>query len=352
MPEARAPGKLILVGEYAVLSGAPAIAMGVNVWARARVTSAADRENLLFDLATGETFPFEIGPDARVRWSTRSPADRGAVVEAVVTTLGRDCGYGPVGSLGLEIRLDTAAFQTERNGRTMKLGLGSSAAVLVALTGAVLAAWNLSPTADELRRICCAAHRILQSGSGSGVDVVTSVNGGVVGVWPGPAQSAPEVLGLSWPTGVHVLPIWSGDSASTQKMLRRYEAYQSGNSRAFQAHMAGLRSAAETAMAGWRNGDAPQVLQAVGDYDRALQAFDRDAGIGIYTVRHQDLRRLCEDSGAQYKVSGAGGGDFGLAWAGSAAVIEAVRLAAETAGYRVLDAPAAVSGLEVSERAG
>ena len=59
--EARAPGKLVIAGEYAVLEGAPGLAVAVDVQAEARITSLAGSGNQLVIPDTGETFPLSLG---------------------------------------------------------------------------------------------------------------------------------------------------------------------------------------------------------------------------------------------------------------------------------------------------
>ena len=58
MIEARAPGKLVIVGEYAVLHGAPGIAVAVDVPARARLQSRPGPDSELVIPDTGERFGF------------------------------------------------------------------------------------------------------------------------------------------------------------------------------------------------------------------------------------------------------------------------------------------------------
>ena len=45
-------------------------------------------------------------------------------------------------------------------------------------------------------------------------------------------------------------------------------------------------------------------------------------GAEIVTREHRDVSRIAEDCGVAYKVSGAGGGDLGLAFGGDSSALE------------------------------
>jgi len=113
-------------------------------------------------------------------------------------------------------------------------------------------------------------------------------------------------------------------------------------------HLEHLRKLAEMATAAWLDQSVINVLHAIGDYDAALRALDSDASIGIETRVHERLRGLSERHGAIYKISGAGGGDFGIAFADSERIIESVRKECIDEGFFVLDSPLTVDGLTIA----
>jgi phosphomevalonate kinase len=339
MAEAHAPGKLVICGEYAVLHGAPAIAAAIDVRARATVTVTTGRARLQV-VGSGE-WEFGWQTDGAVRWRRAPPAGEGRVLEAVAATLAaRDMALPAA-----EISLDTRAFTTRRaDGAMDKLGLGSSAAITVALMRALLAAAG-QPLADApaLFALCLDAHRRFQGGGGSGVDVAASVHGGVVALTSAPGGPRPD--SLAWPAGLHWLAVFSGHGASTPQMLERFAAFRAGDPARFARHLDGLRVIARAALDAWRKSDVPVLLRSLADYDDALRALDDGARIGIYTPAHDALARAAGDAGAVYKVSGAGGGDFGIAVADSAAVIAALRERWSAEGRVILDGGAGVSGV-------
>ncbi len=315
MAEAIAPGKLVICGEYAVLEGAPAIAVAVDVAARARV-SAADACRL--GVAGDGDWCFRWDASGLPRWLDTPPAGQGRVLDAVSATL---AAAGLVQASRLEIRLDTLAFQRrDTGGVSQKLGLGSSAAITVALTAALLArGGDADRQRPALLDLCTAAHRRLQGGSGSGIDVATAVHGGVVTR----AGTAGAVRTLVWPTGLHWLAAWSGTGASTTALLARMHQFRQAQAQCYQRLMSPLRAAAAAALAAWERAGADELLAALAHHQDCLRELDAAAGIGIWTAGHQRLCETATAAGAFYKTSGAGGGDFGLAFATSAEVIDA-----------------------------
>ncbi len=120
--ETTAPGKVVLWGEYAVLAGVPAAVMAVDRFATCRITSHKSGFRLH---ATGfEMKPVDT-PDLRETSLPTSARLFAAAASALISTPREN----------LNIVLDTSTFQ----GATGKLGIGSSAAALVACYGALAA---------------------------------------------------------------------------------------------------------------------------------------------------------------------------------------------------------------------
>jgi phosphomevalonate kinase len=341
MAEATAPGKLLLTGEYAVLAGAPAVAVAVDVRARARSWSATGPHSQLVDQASGQSFNFSVDARGRLAWlDAAPPAGRGRLLTALMQgAAGQGAARPP-----FAVSLDTGAFQASG---TAKLGLGSSAAGLVALAGALARPLGWRTDVDGLSSLCLAAHRAFQAGRGSGVDVLTALHGGLIGVRPG--REVPSVRPLAWPAGIHIVPVWSGRSADTTAMIARFEASRTARPEMFARHLALLTDAAEAALAAFGKGSATQVLAALDAYGQALAALDRDAGLGIHTPEHQRLRDIAVAAGAVYKTSGAGGGDLGFAATDSVAVVAMLQEGFSAAGFRLVSTTLPAPGLSMMD---
>jgi phosphomevalonate kinase len=352
--EARAPGKLVIVGEYAVLHGAPGISVAVDTPALARLEPRPGRDSELLIPDTGERFGFHWNVDGSVNWLDKHPGALGLPLESCLATLDAQ-GLWPAAAAtsACRIELDTAAFHgRSATGQRIKLGLGSSAAVLVALMGALLKLVQATPLAqDELTGLCCTAHRRLQGGSGSGIDVATAVAGGVVSVEPSADGQGPRTKDLAWPRDLHMLAIWSGSSASTPAMLAQLQNYREQQAEACTGHMAQLGNIAVQTLSAWQHEDVAAILAGLDRYASALQQLDQDADIGIYRGGHVAMRDIARARGTVYKPSGAGGGDFGIAMAASAQVLEDLARDFSKLGYTCLEAGLCAPGLVVTSGA-
>lgn len=352
--EAQAPGKLVLVGEYAVLEGGLGLAVAVDVRAGARVTAVSGQGNQLVISDTGERFRFHWVSASGPRWEQNSPGAFGMPLEACAEILTAR-GLLPCASElpACEIELVTAAFyQTGKDGQRLKLGLGSSAAVVVALTGALLRfAGGPALARQELIDICCEAHRRLQGGNGSGIDVATSITGGTVVVntshQTASGSRIVQAQPVAWPRRLRIVAVWSGQSASTPAMLGRLRAFRERNAAHFASHMQRLGATAGQAVAAFRVDDVDGLFSAVAGYESGLRRLDEAAGIGIFSPVHERLRTIATKHAAVYKPSGAGGGDFGIALTDSHDTEQALRANYAAAGYPVLDAELCAPGLSV-----
>jgi phosphomevalonate kinase len=285
--KARAPGKLVLSGAYAVLQGAPAIVTAVDRYAIADASRRAER-------ATPE----------------------------VSATLG-----------GLAAPwFDASAL---REG-TEKLGLGSSAAILVAS----LAAQELAARGDvpdvELRALVFAralAGHARAQGGGSGVDVAAATYGGTLSYRL--ALREPSVVRVELPPELVIETWWSGQAATTSDFVRRVRELGEREPEVQLELLGAQRDASERAENALLRADAQGFLAALHAQRAALAALGHVAGIPIVTP---EATRLAAAAAAPAAVlpAGAGGGDVLLhvGFEPSTAMFRA--LAAEL-GHRLLE---------------
>ena len=179
------PGNLLLLGEYAVLEeGGLGLALAPDTRARAVfVPSDAGRACTISGRLRSETmsWPGNAGLLGRV-------AD--SMLEA----------FGPFEG---HIDLDTGALY---DGDGRKRGLGSSAAMTVALVALWPVAAGYDPLPEErLVDIATRAHRDAQEGRGSGYDIATSALGGCV-LFTGGECPRSERVELPWLPPIATVP--------------------------------------------------------------------------------------------------------------------------------------------------
>ena len=306
---ATAPGKLVVLGEYAVLKNAPALVMAVDRRCRAEIVSSDGVASYL-RATTGEKREVIFRPQVRSGL---------ALVDRVVHRCpapAAECWSGA---------LDSSRFFREGK----KMGLGSSAAALTAWSGAWMA-WSgqEAETADTgLLRHLVEAHRADQGGVGSGVDVAASLHGGVIRFQLDEA-SGPRVSAARLPSGVEFVSVFVRSSASTRAHVARFQARAAESPSAAAFWIESLTRLAEAGVGCAVENDADGFLGAIRDYAGGLQALGEWMGAEIFTPEHLDVMKLAQRFGVAYKVSGAGGGDLGLAFGGDLEALARFREAA------------------------
>jgi phosphomevalonate kinase len=241
--------------------------------------------------------------------------------------------------------VDSRAFFAGR----AKLGLGSSAAVLCAWAGALRAlARSEGWTAPELSVAeLIGLHRRFQGGKGSGLDVAASYTGGAIS-FRSTGAGPPQIGSVLMPNPVGFAGIFAGRSASTPEFVAHYRAWRTHRPRESTALVGRLAAQAEAGCAALAEGDAARWLGAFSAYGRGLQALGEAIGADIVTAEHREIGAAAERLGVAYKVSGAGGGDLGLACAADADRLEAFRDSVRNRGFRVINVSLAEHGLQVA----
>ncbi|MBT4161128.1 MAG: hypothetical protein HOC70_02320 [Gammaproteobacteria bacterium] len=274
------PGKLFLIGEYSVLHGGPAVLTPVPQ--RAVTTISDDRKHQL-------TMKF---PDTH-----HMPMEKGIeqqpLLNAVVNEL--DC---RAQLEGCSLTLDTHDFFCG----DIKLGLGSSAALTASLVK--LLSPDL-PLEHQLEK-AISSHRRFQNGKGSGADIALSIMDTAIRF-----QKDVTVEPFALPKNLHMLAIWTGVSASTTEYVARLETWRKEAPKRFSYHINRLRTVAESFAS-----DLPteQLLKVLHRFGRYLNEFSEDSNLNFYNEPHIALRKEVESAHCVYKPSGAGGGDFGIAF--------------------------------------
>ena len=313
---ATAPGKVILLGEYAVLDGSPALSLAVNRRARVELECCGNDECCIEAEQLGiEPIHFRLHEKGRVEWSCSGEqwqrfSRTGILLEHL-------CAHAAQRFNRLapfRLRIDTAELFGDTSVGPVKLGLGSSAAVAVALDAAISAH---ASNARALESPQAVFHRILpvyratQHGHGSGIDLATSLTGGLIEYRLDEAGC--HIASRRLPESLRLMFIWVGEPASTADLVGAWRQAQSREP-AVAAHISERMQ--ETCQAGLKavsENDAGELAAQMGVYGRILGTMTDWAGIPVVTAMHRQAMTLAGQAGAHYKPCGAGGGDLGVA---------------------------------------
>jgi phosphomevalonate kinase len=323
---ARAPGKLFIAGEYAVVTpGEPAVLVAVDRHLTVSVTES---------VGSGSIHSPEYGR-LPLRW-TRSadglridrehhPYDYVLAALTLIDALRAERGRP---ARLFDLRADSGLDDV--SGR--KFGLGSSAAVTVATIRALDEFYGLDlGRRDRFKLALLATIRVAPHASGG--DLAASTYGGWIGyrapdrdrlssaasslgavspllddaLWEGL-----EIVRLRAPQHLRFLVGWTGTPASTERLV---DAVGRGTRDGAVDHSAFVRDSRACVTELWRaldRADDDAALRAVRTARRLLQDLGAQAGSAIETPRLAALCDAAEAAGAAGKPSGAGGGDCGI----------------------------------------
>lgn len=309
-PVVEAPGKIFLIGEYAVLHGAPAVVASVNRYAVAQFVP---------EMAPASPLVAEA-----VRLAREGLGDRAAAL--------------PDGS----VLINTEAFAS--NGR--KLGMGSSAAVAVSSVAAVmeLAGLPIVGHRDLCFTLADAAHRAAQGGVGSGADVAAAVHGGII-QFTRAAGGYPATQRQRLPAGLRTVVFAEGAPAATPDMVRAVAQLAERDAPAHAACIDRLKGEAETFGRAMAAGDAAGVIASVERYGETMAELGRHAQVPIVTTRFELAAELALNLGGAAKPSGAGGGDVGVAFFPDDAAAATFAQRSDALGLNVLDVRLEAAGV-------
>ena len=319
---ASAPGKAIVSGEYVVLLGAPAISAAIDrrihvVLEPGDCEYHSVRSPGLFDDAE---FFIDTGNGA-LQWRDPNAAQRFKLFECVW----HRCAPAVEGSL--DIKIDSRSCFDENTGS--KIGLGSSAAIASALT---MAFSKLAKGTNDTTALAYAAHQDFQNNTGSGVDVATSLSGGVIEFVN---DGQPAIRRLDPVDDLQLQFFWSGKASGTISQIGKFIG--GSNSGHSNLRTTGLTDHAARAAKAWHSGSAVKILAAMTDYVAALVEFSDEHRLDIFAAGHDRMSALATDCGIVYKPCGAGGGDIGVAMATDEAQLQKFGERAEPLNFKALD---------------
>lgn len=326
----RAPGKLFVAGEYAVVEpGSQSILVAVDRYVTVAVSGSSEADVLISS---------DLGPrEVRWRWDegrlvVHGTADgtrgrRGLThVVSAVEVVGQLLAEHGSSMPTLSVSVSSGLHDSGR-----KFGLGSSGAVTVATIAAVTSFCGLRLSSDARFRLAMFATARIDP-KGSGGDLVASTWGGWIAYrapdrgyvldlarrrgieealhapWPGF-----EVRRLPPPDGLSLEVGWTGSPASTTSLVSDLHGRAWRGSTSHQKFMAATTDFVRASIHALEAGDGQGLLQQIRRARQELARLDDEVGLGIFTTELTALCDAAESVGGAAKPSGAGGGDCGIA---------------------------------------
>ncbi len=326
MIETRAPGKLYIAGEYAVVEpGHPAVLVAVDRYLTVRLTAAAasDSGRVSSSRYGHGVVTWVRDVDGESILVDHNPFDYVTAAITIVERLRSERGLDPQ---YFDLLIDSAL--DDASGR--KFGLGSSGAVVVAIIDALDRFYELELSRTEIFRLALLA-TIRVAPRASGGDVAASTFGGWISYTApdrelllarcvdatvseslhAPEWDACRIQHLAELGDLRLLVGWTGSPASTERLVDRVRKSEHDLDLQYGRFLADSREAVETLVRIWGSDPATE-LELIRRCRRLLQGLGRLRGTAIETEQLRTLCDLAESHGAAGKPSGAGGGDCGI----------------------------------------
>ena len=365
MIKVSAPGKLFLSGEWAILNiGSPGIVAAVDKRVHAQIEPAEKGISVTID-------DFGIKDLEFLSWEDLSSGSRGdeqketKFLKASITTALRFLKEKGIAFKPFKIRTWGDQSQIEIAGEVKKVGFGSSAASVVAVTKAVLDFHGFQASKEQVYKLSVITHYFAQGKVGSAFDVAASVYGGVFlykrfdpnwlvqqmesgkplqeivsDKWP-----EFEVEQLEIPEGFELLVGWTKESASTSAMVKQLNEWGKQNPEEHKKGYEAITDLVRELLPEWKAKNKERILELVSRNESLLRELGEKSGVGIETLELRKLSEIANSCGGAGKLSGAGGGDCGIGISFDSQTSEKIRHGWKEAGLYLIDAKVSREGV-------
>ncbi len=279
MTVAYAPGKIILVGEHAVVYGRPAVALPVSqVRAQATVENASQGQGVIIVAA-------DLGQTLLVR-----PQEEANSLHPLAKTV-----IAALRHLGLSLVQDLTI--TVRSDIPMARGLGSGAAVSTAVTRAVAQHFSQKLSAEEVSRLVYEVERV-HHGTPSGID-------NTVIAYERPVYFVRDQTAEAFPVGrtMEFLIADTGEPSPTREVVGAVRQAWQQSTDTYESLFDRVGETAVRARLAIQEGDLAQVGRLMDENHQLLQM------LGVSSPRLDSLVQAARAGGALgAKLSGGGRG--------------------------------------------
>jgi phosphomevalonate kinase len=359
----KVPGKLLIAGEYAILEPKQkAIVVAVNRYITAYIEPSNQNQLFLPQLELDHvTWGLE---EQRVQFNIIDP--RLKFIQNSITITNQ---FLKENSYTLQPFRLTIKSELDDPLTGMKYGLGSSAAVVVAVISAMLSLYHKGKDQplQKVFKLAAIAHLLAQK-NGSGADIAASTFGGWIGYSsynPGwvlrelmKMKNLTSIIEKPWPNlfitritppAELILAVgWTKEPASTAQMINKVKEYRELNPGVYNRFLEQCSISVARLMDSFKEKDCCGAISAMKQNRKALLHLGKQAGITIETPTLKKLSELSLEYGSG-KSSGAGGGDCGIAFVNDGRKLKALHKAWGDAGIVPLKFAVSKPGTEVTE---
>lgn len=358
------PGKLLIAGEYAVLEpNQPAIVIAINRYITATIETSRQNKLSLPQLGLDQITWKES--ENNIQFSESNP--RLKFIQNSITIVNQFLQENSIRLQPFHLTVNSG-LDDSTTGR--KYGLGSSAAVVVAVISALLILHcdeKAPPTLDQVFKLAAIAHLKTQK-NGSGADIAASTFGGWLVYTSFEANwvlkelkagiKLSEIIEKPWPNlsitrikAPSLLKLcvgWTTEVAATGPMIKKIQKLRSNNQAAYTLFLQESSLAVARLIKSFEENDCIEAISSLTQNRKALIMLSEQADITIETSKLKDLCSAAERYGGG-KSSGAGGGDCGIAFLRTGSQEEKLYKAWRNAGVFPLKLTVSQKGVAVTE---
>lgn len=318
MISVKAPGKLYIAGEYAVVeNGYPAIIVAIDQYITANISESENNVGVI------HSKQYE---NDKIEWvydnNQIKPLKDNSSFNYVISAMKTFETY--VKELNINHKLYNIDIDSNLNSEDgKKYGLGSSAAVTVATIKALNELYGLHLSKLQIFKLAAIAHLRIQ-GNGSLGDVAASSFGGWIAYssfdkkWLANQTNLKDVMEQSWPhlmieqltppSDLELLIGWTGTPASTSNLLKSVES--SSNVDRYKQFLVKSKRCMNKMINGFKNKDIAVIKNQIKENRNIIVELASFTGIDIETSKLKRLCEIAEEYNGSGKSSGAGGGDL------------------------------------------
>ncbi|MDN6028791.1 MAG: phosphomevalonate kinase [Lactobacillus sp.] len=334
----KAPGKLYIAGEYAVLEqDCPAILVAVDQFVRVSISPSRNGRGLIYSKQYSQS---------AVHWTRQGEKmvidNRDNPFEYILAAIAYTERYCLEQQVKMRVYdLNVNSDLDSADGK--KFGLGSSAAVTVATVKAILHFYGVRVSNELIYKLSAISHYSVQ-GNGSAGDIAASVYGGWIAYqtfdkrWIKrelAIKSLSEVVSEAWvglniqlltpPASLKLLIGWSQHPASTSQLVDEMNANKEQMETQYEAFLRDSRACVRQMIRGFLNQDIRLIQRQIRTNRLLLQHFARTNHIAIEIPRLTNLITIAERYAGAAKTSGAGNGDCGIVIADNQAKVHELK---------------------------